>query len=751
MDENRNTPYKTPHYAQLLSIPHLNRAWQKVKAKGSRGGIDGMGIKEFEAHEKRELRKLLRELETGRYQPQPYLEVAIPKNETEKRRLGMLSIRDKVVQQAVLFLVGPVLNRMFLSSSYAYRPRKGHQKAVQRVRHMLSHEKKHWLVREDIDDFFDTVDHGRLETALRAVFSRGDQGVADGALVNLMLLQMKMGRVKGHLDWQDVTQGIPQGGLLSPVLANLYLHPLDEYMTQFPDAGYIRYGDDFLILCSDQKRARTIADKIRSFIPKTLGLQLNPDGDTGHAKKGFDYLGIRFYPDKITLSHKKQADLTRQIQRATRLYRSRWARGFRETTGGIGRYYARVLPEPLLKWLDETLLSAVTKALSQLPDNARGRRSRKYLLDQVRFYSETFNKDRNQLLQPILNPKRKKVPAEVLIEPTKLIRKRKQEYRKRFTASMELVINRPGVFLGISRKGVSVRKGGEILELVPAANLRYISVLSRGVSFSSNLVQFCAENTVPLVFFNRHGKPAAGVRAFEKTNTERWTAQFRGLENGKAAAFSKAMVSGKILNQHNLLKSLAKYYGKTDPEFAEGIKDTLTEMQATAKHAKTASAKSLKALRQQLLHFEATAAKRYWERVRILIRKQTDFPGRIPRHPKDLTNALLNYGYGILYQRIHDGLLRAGLNPAISFLHVPNRGKPTLTYDLIEEFRTRAVDSVVLSMLNRGEKLALKDHLLDDPTRKRLAEKVLERLNTAERFRGERLLLGEVIRLQARQ
>lgn len=734
---------KAPAYKNLPKTPLLQRAWKKVQAKGSRGGIDGVGLKEFAEHRQQELEKLRRELAAGNYRPQPYLNVEIPKNESEKRRLGMLSVRDKVVQQAVLFLIHDTFDRTFLGSSYAYRPKKGHQRAVRRVRHLIQHQKLHCFVREDIDNFFDNLDHTRLESALRSL-------VTDPALADLILLLVKMGRVTPQLAWEDVTKGVPQGGLLSPILSNLYLHPLDDYMTRFTDIGYIRYGDDFLLLCPDMKRALAMSKKLRAFIPKHLGLSLNPEGQMGEVKKGVEYLGITFFPDRMDLSGKKRKEIEGKIRAATKLRQGRFPRHFQQVMGGLARYYGRVLPEEILKWMDQCQFASLRPQLEKFPDNARGRKSRKAILRQLRFFSAEHQDKRAQLIADWLG-KRKGAPAgEVRIQMDKVIRSRKNEYQKRFTASLELVVNRPGVFLGISRNGISVRQGGETLETMPAANLRFISIVSKGVSLSSNLVLHCARHEVPIVFFGRDGKPAAGLRNFERRNVPRLQAQVRGLENGKAEAFARAIVAGKLRNQANLLKYYAKYYRERDAEYAEALDKSVEDMEEKAKEAKAFQAVDLATLRQELLQLEAGAAKRYWDLVRIMIDDEVDFPGRLPQGAKDVANALLNYGYGILYQRIHDALLRVGIDPAISYLHVPTRGKPTLTYDLIEEFRQRAVDAVVFSMINRGENFKLAGGFLNGPSRKRLAEKVLERLNSAEKFRGQRITLGEVIRLQAR-
>jgi CRISPR-associated endonuclease Cas1 len=138
--------------------------------------------------------------------------------------------------------------------------------------------------------------------------------------------------------------------------------------------------------------------------------------------------------------------------------------------------------------------------------------------------------------------------------------------------------------------------------------------------------------------------------------------------------------------------------------------------------------------------------------VQLLVKDETDFAGRERQGAKDLVNSMLNYGYGILYSRIWDAVLKARLNPYISFMHTHQAGKPTLIYDLIEEFRPVAVDRVVIALVNKKHKLRTDERgLLAHETRDILIKKILERLNSFETFRGTRMRLSEVIRYQAKE
>lgn len=159
---------------------------------------------------------------------------------------------------------------------------------------------------------------------------------------------------------------------------------------------------------------------------------------------------------------------------------------------------------------------------------------------------------------------------------------------------------------------------------------------------------------------------------------------------------------------------------------------------------------TIEELRGKLLAIEGRSASSYWKIIKLILREDIVFEGRRRKGASDLVNSMLNYGYGILYSRVWGAVTLAGLNPNISFLHTEQPGKPTLIFDLIEEFRSQAVDRVVVSILTKGEKAALENKLLDYPTRKKLAQNVLERLNTAVVFRGRELSIANIIVQQAR-
>lgn len=246
-------------YFDLLYRPStLLAAWNAVKTKGSSGGVDGVTISDFDKQAKAQIVQLSEKLKAGTWKPLPYLQIEVPKkkNAEEMRRLGMAAICDKIVQQAIKTLIEPRLEKQFKGNSYAYRPGKGATKAIRRVVAECAAKKYQYVLRLDIDDFFDNIDHGILQHRLTAV------GI-DADVVRLIMLSVQMGQVKqGSQQWQDSQKGIPQGALLSPLLSNLYLNSFDQFAVscQLP---YIRYADDFLFLCENTEQASELQKRCK--------------------------------------------------------------------------------------------------------------------------------------------------------------------------------------------------------------------------------------------------------------------------------------------------------------------------------------------------------------------------------------------------------------------------------------------------------------------------------------------------------
>ena len=267
---------------------NLASAFAKVWRNDGSAGADAQTIAHFARHAEVELARLHEQLRDGAYRPQPVRRAWIPKpGSKEKRPLGIPAVRDRIVQAALRHVLEPIFETEFAEVSYGFRPGRGAKDALRRVDALLK-AGHHWVVDADLKRYFDTIPHERLMTLVQA-------RVADGRVLALVERFLRAGVLEESKGWQPTERGTPQGGVISPLLANLYLDPFDHQMGR---AGkeLVRYADDFVILCRSQAEAQTALGQVQAWV-KEAGLTLQPDKTrivNANAPKGFDFLGYHF-------------------------------------------------------------------------------------------------------------------------------------------------------------------------------------------------------------------------------------------------------------------------------------------------------------------------------------------------------------------------------------------------------------------------------------------------------------------------
>lgn len=736
-------------YRQLYLRDNLLQAWQTIKAKGSSGGIDGVSVELFDENAENNLQQLQDELAAGRFVPRPYKTVDIPKSEGEKRRISLMSIRDKIVQQAARGVLEPILDRMFLDVSYAYRAGKNTRKAIGRVHHMLINEKREWLVSCDIDAYFDSINHDRLMSMLAS-------RINDKDLLALIRVWLRMGRVNRDLKWSDSTVGIPQGGIISPLLSNFYLTPFDRFCVD-NKYGLVRYADDFVILARSKDEAQKALDGVRAFLLGKLGLRLNEGHHVRNVSQSFQFLGLVFHGTERGITDAKLASIQDKIRQAVARDAMKTDQSVQETLQGIGAYYGMILPQRFLEPMDEALFTALKEeARKRYADGETTKKDIAALVGKIEFLSQHWKLNRTREIRELLAYCRKRPRAEqkpaaragaLQGDP---VQKRKREYQKLEAAGFELVVSHSGSFIGKTQKGVVIKQKGVVVHQAPLNSLKHIFITASGVSLSSNVIAWAAKNRIPIDFCEFSGEPFARLHPFHATNYAVQRAQLAAEDSGKATSLASAFVTGKIKNQMNLLKYYHKYRKSIDQEFVKEFDTKVGRMDGIIDEIKELGGEPHAIIRGKLFSIEGRSAAAYWDTVKTLLDEMIVFEGRVGQGASDLVNSLLNYGYGIIYGKIWNAVTRAGLSPYISFLHVPQSGKPTLIFDLIEEFRPQAVDRVVYSMINKRVELKMDGQKLSADTRSRLAAEVLERVNTVERFRGREMRLYEIMQEQAR-
>ncbi len=284
---------------KVYSPRNLQAAFAKVRANGGTAGVDHQTIARFAKHLEENLTRLSEQLRHDTYRPQKIRRVQIPKpGSRERRPLGIPTVRDRVVQTALRQVIEPIFERDFAQHSYGFRPGRGCKDALRRVDALLSAGYVH-VVDVDFKSYFDTIPHERLMQRVRTK-------IADGRVLRLIESFLTQSVLEGMQTWTP-TAGSPQGAVISPLLSNVYLDPLDKLMAE---SGFemVRYADDLVILCRDAAAAEAALVRVRSWAAeagltlhadKTRIVDLNgPDGSDSNRPAGFDFLGYHFQRDR---------------------------------------------------------------------------------------------------------------------------------------------------------------------------------------------------------------------------------------------------------------------------------------------------------------------------------------------------------------------------------------------------------------------------------------------------------------------
>ena len=294
----------------------LENAWQDVRRNKGGAGVDGQSIERVAANIGKYLEELEESLGTDEYCPEPVKRVEIPKGNGKQRPLGIPTVKDRIVQSAIKRVIEPIFEREFEPMSYGFRPQKSCKEALREVDRLVK-EGYCFVVDADFEDFFGSISHERMMEKI-------EEHISDGKLLRLLERYLKQDIMKGMSRWTPVT-GTPQGAVISPLLANLYLHGLDVKMRE---GGYrmVRYADDFVVMCRDEAETKRAMEEVSEWASEN-GLRLQAEkthrGDSRQKGQGFEFLGYRFEEGRRWVRKKSMKALKDKIRSKTR--RSRGA------------------------------------------------------------------------------------------------------------------------------------------------------------------------------------------------------------------------------------------------------------------------------------------------------------------------------------------------------------------------------------------------------------------------------------------
>jgi len=714
----------------IITKENLHEAYLEISKNSS--GLDDVSFRDFEKDLSQNILNIQERVLKGTYSPEPLKKIEIEKpNSDEKRPIGLSAIKDKIIQRVLYQNMNPYFDKTFSKSSYAYRQSKSTLKAINRTTDLIN-KKNFIIVKSDIENFFETIDHDILLKIL-------DEEIADKKLIRLISLFLQVGAFKEQ-NYDEHLYGVYQGDILSPLLSNIYLDKMDKYLEE-NSVHFVRYADDFVMLFKGKNEAYKTLKELKKFL-KSLHLKLSYEKtEVVHIKDGFMFLGVDFQGRNRNIEEKRVQKSLAKLQKLSK-DKSGFAKYVKELNSylyGLKNYYLKILVKNSAQFiaLQNALIDSVAHKvyLSKKSKSVTTKKEFKIFLEQVNleilFEIEEL-KDKIELIIAI--GYEKYLANKSYKDTSSKIAKKKNKYAKKFANDATLDISTPGLMLGISKNKFVLKKYGKVQNTFPINKVTRIVFEGKGYSLSTNVIKKCADNAITIDFINHDATSYASLITYKASMTQSINKQAKILNTPLHLDLAKAFIRGKAKNQLNYIKYLNKYHKILDTQI-KMIERNIVKM-------KLASSIN------ELMGFEGSISASYWDAIKLIL--EVPFTKRITFGAKDIVNSSLNYGYAFLYGKVQHSLVHAGLSLNVSFLHSLDDKKPTLTFDMIEEFRTFIVDRTIISMLNKDEPIKLgNDGLLTKKSRQLIAKNIKEKLGSYTMWKKESKKLENIIQTQA--
>lgn len=764
-------------YQKLCDYNTLQSGWFKVQeGKKASHGVDGITLSMFDKNLDKELQNLSDELLTKRYKCRPLKRVYIPKSDGSLRAIGIACVRDRVVQSSCLNLLEPIFDPLFSHFSFGYRPRRSAHHAISMARSMLS-SKKTWIVCADIRKCFDCLDHDLL---LDLVSNQ----INDNDLLNL-IRQWLIIDVFEFGDFNPSDIGVPQGASLSPLLANIYLDPIDKHFEK-KNLSFIRYADDISIFTANEAEAIDALKILGDFLHNPLKLELKP-GKTNYVsiETGFDFLGFRLDSKGIEVQQKKiesvlqlmepmlhklsdaSSSLEQKIFAFTRI--NAIVRGFRNyfLLPGEKRIFKQMIA--LDGRLEQLALSILPTIIRDDPAWLGREKFSLLLTDQI---SELETAAQSQL--NTLTGEYSKMTARYTASGWAVNTK---ENETRDLPSKDTLLisdgnpddedidDRPGSnsivkhvdrlyvlthgsYLTIENDFIVVKKRKKEIFRCSINEIGLLFLQGIAMNVAVNLQIRCAELDVPIVIAPPYGEPLAALNPIRTAKSHIRSLQVLRREDTDMIKCGLSMLAAKVGNQASVIKYFAKYRKRNEPDFSQVLNKTADDLRVVSQQIESILPDK-DDVRAIAMGYEGYAATIYWKAFSSLIPSDFSFNGRITLHAGDHINQCLNYVYGILYGEIWRAIVKNGLDPYFGLIHGSKRNQGSLVFDIIEEYRAPFADRLVLAMLGRGFQPEIGDHgLLRTKSKRLLAQAFSRQWSKKTRWRSLSLTPARILQSQ---